>query len=186
MVQILGRIRDKTGLLNAAGALLVRTSQQSFVDQRLGDKVWPHRYQYRDPEPFVNVAGVVADFRMGRTRPPNRRFERRPALSDTGRLRQSVSYRVFGGDSVEAGSAVPYAAKHQHGGKETQPIDVSTKERLWAWLKGQDKPMKQRLGFLLNKNVTELETKVHKRPFVGVTDRDADEMTALTEEWVAG
>lgn len=225
VVQLIGRMRDKDALLDAAGALLVRTSQEAFVKQRFGSIVWPERYAGDTREPFVNVAGIVADFNAGRAEPPQRRFDRRPALMDTGELARSPSYRKVGPDSVEAGSTVPYAALHQRGGESSQPVTRETKERLWGWLKGrreklrrkvsrqvsglrrkgagafvepqaasdagirelqQHKALMRRLGFLMNKNVTELVTKVHARPFVGVTDRDADEIREMVESHVAG
>lgn len=122
---------------------------------------------------------------------------------DEGELARSVSWRKAGSDSVEAGSTVPYAAVHQHGGETVQPVTAETKARLWKWLKGRRnsarrkgggraaaessfKALHARLGFLLNRNTHELVTKVHRRPFVGITDGDADEIRELVESHVAG
>jgi phage gpG-like protein len=221
VVQLIGRLRDKDALLDAVGALLVRTSQRAFAEQRLGDVIWPERYE-GGPEPFVNVAGLIADFNAGKTKPPNRRFDRRPALFDTGGLARSVSYRRVGADTVEAGSTEPHAGIHQQGGETTQPVTAETKSRLWKWLKGRrtglarkrkklgqrdftktaseqaaasgaaeqaesgHKALMRRLGWLMNKNTHELATKVHRRPFVGITDSDADEIRELVESHVAG
>lgn len=185
VVSILGRLRNPQGALREMGALLVKESGRAFEEQRLGSVAWPERYE-GGPEPYVNVAGLVADFNQGSRRPKARRFDRRPALRDQGDLERSVSFEVIGRDTVEAGSALPYARTHQEGGESRQSVTKQTKAALWKWLKRQDKTMKRRLGWLLNKTITELETNVHRRPFVGVTEDLAPELVEVVERHLVG
>ena len=66
--------------------------------------------------------GIIADLHAGKKVPAARRLEPRPALRDTGRLANSIAFRVAG-DSVEVGSNVEYAGTHHHGGEtESKPI----------------------------------------------------------------
>jgi hypothetical protein len=79
---------------------MVAESQQSFRDQRFGSDAW-------EPRAPVNVFAIIADFHAGKKSPPQRRFESRPALRDTGRLAQSISWKLVGTDVVEVGSNLP-------------------------------------------------------------------------------
>lgn len=153
--------------LKQIGALMVAESQRAFREQKHGADAW-------DARAAVNVYGIIADFAQGRSKPPQRRFERRPALSDTGRLRRSIAYRTASQRSVIVGSNLPYAATHQYGGRiESEVITPSLRRALWKWLKKQDAGLKRQLGWLLNKKFQgeRLSGEVEARPFVGVTRR---------------
>lgn len=150
--------------LKQIGALMVAESQRAFKDQRFGSEEW-------EPRAPINVYGIIADFHAGKKSPPARRFEKRPALRDTGRLASSISFKVSG-DSVTVGSNLPYAAVHQKGGPiESMPINDQVREALWKWLKGKGKSYQRDLGWLLNKKFKDetLKGEVEARPFVGIT-----------------
>jgi phage gpG-like protein len=153
--------------LKQIGAMMVAESQQAFRRQRLTKKRWPARAR-------INVFGIISDFAMGRKKPPGRRFDRRPALVDTGRLRASIAFRAVGSKIVEVGTNLPYAAAHQKGGEvESEQITEDVQKALYSWLRGAGKQHKKKLGWLLNKKFrgTRLSMRVPQRKFVGVTDR---------------
>lgn len=150
--------------LKQIGAIVVAESQRSFREQQHGRDKWESRAP-------VNVYGIIADFSKGGT-PPARRFERRPVLRDTGRLSSSLSFKVQGRTTVEAGSNIPYAGTMQHGGEiESETITGTMRRAIWKWLKPKDKGLKSSLGWLLNKKFKgkTLKGEVPARPFVGLT-----------------
>ena len=150
--------------LKQIGALMVAESQQAFREQRFGTKAWP-------PRSPVNVFGIIADFAEGKRAPPARRFQRSPALRDTGRLAASIAFRVEG-DSVSVGSNLDYAAVHQKGGAtESETITGAVQRALWRWLREQGPERKRQLGWLLNRKFRgeKLDGEVPARPFVGIT-----------------
>lgn len=151
--------------LRQVGALMVAESQRAFRDQKLGDAPW-------EPRAPVNVFGIVADFHAGKKSPPQRRFESRPALRDTGRLAQSVAFKLVGQDVVEVGSNLPYAGTLHKGGEvESKPITDQVRQALGRWLKGAGSKHRARLGWILNRKFAgkQLKQKVPARPIVGIT-----------------
>jgi len=159
--------------LEQVGALMVSESQQAFRDQKIGDKQWEQRGK-------VNIFGILADFHAGKKEPPPRRFQRRPVLVDTGRLKASVTWKVVGsGDTVEVGSVLPYAPVHHHGGEiESAPITEQVRTLLAAYLKGKGKDRRKQLGWLLNEKLagTRLKGKVPARPIVAVTKQTIEDV----------
>ena len=159
------RLSDPTAALNQVGAMLVAQAQRSFKDQSFDGQGWK-------PRRVPNVMGIIADLYEGKT-PPARRFEDRPALRDTGRLAQSISWRIVGADSVEAGTTLPYASVHQTGGEvESKPITEGVKTNLKKFLdSAKGKPYRKALGWLFNDKYHNrpIRGKVPARPFIGVT-----------------
>lgn len=152
------------GALKQIGAIVTAESQRAFRDQKHGRDRW-------EPRSDVNVFGIIADFAKGGT-PPARRFERRPALRDTGRLSGSIAFKVLGTKAVEIGTNLPYAGVHQYGGTvESEPVTGAVQKALWKWLKPKDAGLKARLGWLLNKKYRgeTIKGEVPARPFVGIT-----------------
>lgn len=176
---------DKPGkILEQIGALLEAGAQDAFVNERLGDFRWPGRYPNQS-EPALNVAGAVSDFAKGASEPKGRRFDRRPALRDTGALVGSIRSRVVGEDAVEVGSTLPYAGLHQWGGVSTQRIDSGTKKRMAKWLlKDAGEPFRDKLIPLLHTET--LDTEVVQRPFLGVTPEMEDDIPRTVETMIAG
>lgn len=153
--------------LKAIGIVMVAESQRAFTEQRLGDTAWPERAP-------VNVFGLLYDFSVGRTEPLQRRFERRPALRDTGRLAQSIASRVGGNNTVEVGSNVEYASVHQFGGEtESVPMTSGMRRAVWTWLQKQSTALKRQVGWVLNRKFIDkrITQTVPARPFLGITDR---------------
>ena len=155
---------DPKDALKQIGALVVAESQRAFKAQEFNRRAWPERSS-------VNVFGIIADFHMGRRKPPARRFETRPALRDTGRLASSIAFEVRG-KAVEIGTNVEYAAVHQTGGEtESKPITAKVQAAIAAWLKSQPESLKDRLGWLTSPEATDqtLTMRVPARPFIGLT-----------------
>lgn len=152
--------------LKQIGALAVSESQLAFRKQRLGDTAW-------EPRSKINVFGIIADFAAGKSVPPARRFQSRPALRDTGRLASSIAASVSG-KFVTIGSNLPYASVQHTGGEvESMPITEDVQLRLGAWLlKVDDDEIFGRLAFLLHKKYrgTTLTMEVPERPIVAITD----------------
>lgn len=153
--------------LKAIGLVMVSESQRSFTEQKFGDATWPERAP-------VNVFGLIRDFSLGRTEPMQRRFERRPALQDTGRLAQSIASRVVGTNTVEVGTNVEYAMVHQVGGQtQSEPMTSAVRRAIWHWLQKQSTVLKRQVGWVLNKKFVDkrITQNVPARPFLGITDR---------------
>lgn len=169
----------KPAILRGIGMVMVAESQDAFKRQRFGNLVWPARGE-------KNTFGIIADFAAGRKEPFGRRFQRRPALMDTGRLRMTINFQVVGQDVVEVGSNLPYAAVHQYGGDvESERITKDMQSSIAKWLKGKGKKYKKMLGWLLNKKFTDqkLRGKVRARRFVGITKQtktDIADMIGVT------
>lgn len=189
---------------NALGTLVVRHlesgAQRAFVEQRLGDRVWPRRYP-SSPDPFVNKASLL-DWLNDGGNILDRHFDRRPALMGSGVLAGSISGRVRG-NVAEVGSAVPYAGLHQWGGTSTQPVTETAKStiaKFIGWEKDSegDWVPKARQGARQKENAekygsqllhllfaSELATEVVQRPFLGITDEMERDIVESLETFVA-
>lgn len=174
---------DPTPALRAIGAIMVAESQDAFKAQKFGEEEWK-------PRSVPNVMGLIADFALGRREPLARRFESRPALLDTGRLKQSIAFRVVSNEAVEIGSNLEYAATMQFGGEvESEPVTSEMQEAIWRWLKTDSgKPYKKNVGFLLNKNQTNktVQSSVPPRTFVGISDQTIADITEMLGALIQG
>ncbi len=183
------RLRNPAPAARMIGILLVSESARAFTEQRLGDQTWPERYP-NQAEPFVNVAAVLEKANRG-VKPRPGDFSRRPALVGTRSLQRSVAAELRGPDTVEVGSASPYAAVHQYGGTSRQEVTETAKLTLRSWLytptgrlRKEAAPYAEKLTPLLKK--TSHETEVFARPFIGVTDEAGPRITDIVEHFVAG
>jgi len=173
-------LEDRRGLLNALGQVAVSYFQRAFVLQRLGSENWPERYPMQTA-PKANIAGILSDLNKG-SMPAAKRFEARPALQGMGSL---ITHQVLSDDVVEVGvdpSIAPWASVHQTGGWTSQEVTSTGRRGLWRLLKKRP-DLKSTLGFLFRTPV--LETRVNRRPFVGVTDELADDLTTILEQEIA-
>lgn len=164
-------------LLDRIGLLLVSRAQKSFRAQSRGGKGWL-------PRAAPNAAGLVRDFASG-ANPPARRFQSRPALIDTGTLRNSITYRK-GKDFVEIGSPLSYAEVHNRGG-ETEPIPVTdtVKKNLRKWLaKRKNAIYRGRLQFLLAPELNSLRVTVPARTFLDFTEKDRQDIGTIFKEFM--
>lgn len=158
------KLENPAGALTKIGILMVAESQRAFKLQSFGRSQWKQRAP-------INVFGIIADFHQGKKKPPARRFDRRPALRDTGRLSSSIAFRVTG-DAVEVGTNLDYAAVHQTGGEvESKPLTDTVRKSMWKWLKSQGTALRRRLGWVFNRKFAgkTLKQKVPARPFIGIT-----------------
>lgn len=180
--RIRSRAQDGEAIGKIVAAILEAQSQRAFLEQRLGDQVWPERYPSQE-DPFVNIAALVNWTNTG-GRVLTRFFDRRPALMGSGDLMQSISSRVKDG-VVEIGSALPYASTHQWGGFSTQPVTDTAKKTIRRFIKSErGKPYWFKLAPLTGK-MDKLETEVNPRPFLGITPENEREMAEGIEYFVA-
>lgn len=87
-------------------------------------------------------------------------------LTDSGRLRGSITHNVLGGNAVEVGTNVAYAGIHQMGGT----ITAKNAPYLTFRIGGQ---------WVRKKSVT-----IPARPFLGIDDADETELLAIAEDYV--
>lgn len=182
------RLRNPAPAARMIGLLLVSESARAFTEQRLGAERWPERYP-NQAEPFVNVAAVLEKANRG-VKPRPGDFSRRPALLSTRTLQRSVASELRGPNTVEVGSASPYAAVHQYGGTSKQEVSATAKLTLRSWLytpggrlRKEAAPYAEKLSPLLSK--ASHETEVFARPFVGVTDEAGPKITDIVEHFMA-
>ena len=111
--------------------MIVKESGRAFREQRLGNFPWKPRVN-------PNWPALLRDAESGAGKPPQRRFQARPALSDTGLLARSIAHRVVSATDVEvgvAGVAKVYGDKHQVGGEvESVLVTKAIQHRIWKWL----------------------------------------------------
>ena len=177
-------LRNPDRILKQIGIVLVGEAQRAFREQALGDEKWPARYGGKVPH--VNIAGLVADFIAGRTRPPARRFQDRPAGMDTGMTLRSLSPQkaiTMIPYTVQVSSKTDGARAMQNGGRTIQYLTKQVKARIGEWMKhsrrrakrekGRAQPMRMEdaaamgLGWLFSKK--KLITNSVPRPFLGIT-----------------
>lgn len=124
------------GILEAIGGFIVKESGKAFREQRLGNFPWKPRVN-------PNWPALLRDAEKGAAKPPQRRFQERPALMDTGLLARSIAHRVVSNTDVEvgvAGVAKAYGDKHQVGGEvETAIVTKAIQHRIWLWIKAARK-----------------------------------------------
>ena len=176
-VKLATRLGDMSGVLDSIGAYLTSQTQRAFRDQSRGGDSWPGRMN-------PNVPGIVRDMNAGKN-PPKRRFRSKPALSDTGRLRQSITWKVRGHRTVVVGSALPYAATHQLGGISEVVLSSTGRSNLAEWLREKkNKKYRKELGWLFS--VPRFMVKVRARPFLAVTAKDEREIQELVDSHLLG
>lgn len=167
--------------LTMVGSLMAAESARAFDVQEYDGKRW-------EPRAPVNVFGIIADFAAGKRKPPNRRFERRDALIDTGALSRSITFELLSDSVVQVGTALGYASVHQTGGDvESEPITDDVRALLLDWLRGPGKRYRRELGWLLNRKFrgVRLEGTVPQRKFVGITKRTRDHVRRAVQAEIA-
>jgi phage gpG-like protein len=185
--QVVGeRVSNLRPVLTRIGATMLSASQMAFQEQKYGGENWPARYEsnWRG----INVAGALSD--LLRDRPIKaRRFDQRPALVDTGNLRNSLTFAIKSDTAVEVGTVVKYAATHQFGMESVQPVTEVARKRLVKEYRrfkkmggGKFKAIKT-LGFL--HSVDTLRTQIAARPFVGLYPDLKRDIVDLVEDYIA-
>lgn len=163
------------GALKQIGATLTSSAQRRFRTQRFGENEWL-------PRAVPNIAGIISDLTAGST-PPDRRFTSRPALSDTGRLRGSITWRLIDSKTVQVGSNLEYAGRAQFGGESTLPITQQVKTGL-ADLIRRGKDINGVLAALMNEDSVTIT--VPARIYVGIDDDDERDIARIVERWYQG
>lgn len=126
-VEALKRLADDARpILKHVGLHLVRATQRAFRDQK---RVAPW-----DPRRVPNIPGALQDLSTSSS-VKARRFQDRPALVDTGRLRSSMAYRFVTKTLIEFGTVVSYAGLHQRGGVSEISTTAAMRTNLGRWLK---------------------------------------------------
>lgn len=189
-------LRNPERILNQIGIKLLADAQKAFRNEEFDGEKWPARYPGQKP-PYVNIAGLIADFIAGKTKPPARRFQNRPAGVDTKQTKNSLTVgRAISVDplSVTVSSNTDGAIAMSTGGTTVQQITKQVKERLAAWMRtakrrikrrqGDNRPIRDedsaaaRLGWLFSKK--SLVTKSAVRPFLGLSRKSAAEIVRIT------
>lgn len=168
------RLANLRPLLTEIGVTLTAKSQESFRKQGYGRTKWPGRM-------VPNVAGIVGDLNRN-MRPPKRRFQPRPALVDTGKLRQSISFQV-GQTDVVVGTNLEYAAQQQEGGVSKVRLLKSSRKALAELLRERPE-LRKDLGWLFSK--PKFEVKIRPRRFVGYDNEDRATVRDLIGKHLGG
>lgn len=184
-VRLLGALKNPKRALKRIGFLLKAGAQKAFHDQAFGSWKWPARYPNQG-EPFINTAGALSDFAAGKDKPKPNRLNNRPAVRDTSYLMGSINDEIVDEFTVAVGTTVPYAAQHQHGLVSTQPVTTDTKKRIAAYLltPGGEK-FRDKLLPMLKPALTNWDTEIVQRPFLGVTDVMEGDIQSSVEELIA-
>ena len=169
------RLNNPAAVMKRIGALLVSRAQQTFDKQKLDDEnAWDERMN-------PNFAGVLADADRGRGF-KDRRLEGRPAGKDTGRLQNSLAFQLLSKIEVEYGTNVEYGAQFQFGGPVSIPITAAMVDGV-ADMVAKRPSLRTTLAFLLNKKEGDSFDFVQRpRPFVGVTDKDREDIKTLVRQ----
>lgn len=144
--------------LDIVGPSLIASTRRRFLRQRTGGIKWVARN-------VPNIAGIMMDLNKG-VSIPGRRNRPRPALVDTGALRDSIQFKTTGGTSAALFATVPYAKIHQDGG--TTKIKVTQNMR--KNLKRKRQSFKEKFGWLFTKD--EVSFQIPKREFLRITRKD--------------
>ena len=184
--KLLGRLKNPQPVLKTVGLLLVAQGQEAFKAQRFGAFKWPQRYQGVGGK-YINAAGALADVAKGGSIKKRRTADRVPALSDTGMLRKSLtskseSFRERGAFAIEYGTNLKYAGLHQTGGFSYMHVTQEMKSRIRKFLKREKSPdYWRRFGKLFARKTRTFaiwRTRIHKRPFIGITDKYATQISS--------
>lgn len=182
-----GRLEDPRPALERVGAIMLAASQKAFEDQSYGPERWPERYEGQS-NPFINIAGALSDVARDR-QIKGRRFDRRPALIDTGVLRGSLTFALKGKKAVRVGTTDPKAPKHLFGLQSVQEVTEVARKRLIKEYKrfkragGARFQAFKKLGFL--HTVKTLETNIQQRVFLGFFPDLEKRLSRTVEDFLA-
>lgn len=163
--------------LTQIGALLTGRAQARFREQKFGGVNWVARK-------VPNIAGIIADLEVGKN-PPSRRWDPRPALQDTGRLKGSITWRLVGDGAVEIGSNLSYAADAQYGAHRVFPLTSRVRDGLLR-LAQQGKDPTGELEAIATGDDETYEVDTPERIFVGIDGQDEKDIRTVIERWFSG
>lgn len=182
MKRMAKELKSGQGMMEAVGALMVQRTQAGFRNQRRGTFKWAPR-GVKTEKGRIDIAGLLTDLAKG----PSVKSRRlspsgRPALIGIRRMFHSITWRVVGKLTIEFGTNVPYAKRHQTGGpSKAIPITSTTKRNLAKFLRsGRGRKFRDDLSWIFGKSSH--TPNVRKRPFVVVTDEDRREIKAIVSK----
>jgi len=121
LAELAARLDAPTPALYAIGTMFAAGARRAFDQQGKGDKKWP-------PRSVPSLAGIVQDLSQG-TSVDSARFEDRPALVVSGRLKGSIRFDVRQ-DAILLKATAPYASRAAHGGTSRQKLTPQIGSRL--------------------------------------------------------
>ncbi len=165
LAKLLFRGQRLRGLLRSIGQQSVNDSKKAFTEQKFDGKSWIARA-------VPNLPGIVRDLTGGPSI-QHTRFESRPALVDSGWMRDSLNFRIVGKDSVEVYTEAEYAGLHMTGGPWKMLVPLVAKKNLKHILKqtrGQRSgPFWEHRGILSFLAIADsISGEVPPRPFMGL------------------
>ena len=173
----LERTVSSRSLMDRIGVTVASRFQQRFT----GNPPWEDRA-------IPNVGGIVRYLQKGQVTPeiPNRFFQSRPALVDTGRLRASITHEVVDDHTVAVGTNAEYARKQQLGLPSTLPGagkhgDANVRRGLASWLKRHPED-KESLAWLFGRD--EITITPRARDFLLVTPEIEAEVRDVIDDWI--
>lgn len=169
------RLSELAPALDGIGAYLTSKTQAAFREQKRGKATWA-------PRMTPNVPGIVSDLNRG-VRPPVRRFVDSPALRDTGRLLQSITWQVRRRREVVIGTSVPYAHIHQRGGVQQVTLSKEGRGGLVELLRERPE-LRGELGWLFQRPT--FQVRIRARPFLAVTDEDLGVLSEIVRDYLTG
>jgi len=163
--------------LSRIGALVTSRSQKAFDLQARFGRPWPDRWT-------PNVPGILSDLDRG-VSVKERRFKPRPVLMDTGRLRQSIQWRIESADTVAIGTNLPYAKKHQFGLADSITVTQRMRDGLAKFLRSKrGRQWRVALGWIFGMKT--IDFIIRKRPFIGVDELDKKDIHRIIREGIPG
>jgi len=149
--RVIGRLANPTPALDEIGSRLVASTVRRFELERAPSGA-PWRKSLR------------AKRQGGQT------------LTDTARLRQSITHRVTG-DAVEVGTNVAYAAIHQLGGKTRARTIRPRRKKALSFVVGGRR--------VTVRSVRHPGATIPARPFLGLDDGDRDAIERIVARYIA-
>ena len=165
LAEKLFRANRLKGLLKAVGQQSVNDSKAAFAAQKYDGVSWIARA-------VPNMPGIIRDLTGGPSIQQGR-FESRPALVDSGWMRDSLNYRIIDKGTVEIYTEAEYAGLHMTGGPWEMRISPVAKKNLRHILKqtkGQRSgPFWEHRGILSFLAIADsISGEVPPRPFMGL------------------
>ncbi len=166
---------DRKAVLEEIALTMWVKANEAFDDQGRPEGTWSPRFA-------PNFAGIVNRLNRGLS-PRASDFEPKPALHDTGRLKNSLAHRVRG-NVAEVGTNVPYATRMQEGGPSEITLTPQGQERLGKWLRKNrsNRYYQENLGWLFGKPSFTVD--VQARPFLVVTEEDVAEYAEIVAQHI--
>lgn len=169
------RLKTPEKTLQRIGAMMTNKSQKAFKDQGRPEGTWAERG-------VPNIAGILSDLERG-SGIPDRRFESRPALIDTRRLENSISWQIISRTAVEIGTNLEYAPKLHEGGKQVIPVTETMKEGLADLMQSHPEHKSTWQGLM---EVDQVEFDIPARPIVEILPEDVEDIREIIAMEVTG